>query len=729
MKNLYFLLLLGITSFAQASTGDTTTIRVFDQFSMNRYGYFDSKVKLPDGAKKHQRIWLKYTLGCESNGQCEWDYTIKLHVRKRTGTLDSALKQAPYLKVNQQATDSVSYSEHPTWTTSFNTNTQQVDSTHTTPFAITLFGNEQQPLQQTDSFIGYPANFYNYVFNANGEKIDSVWIAATHSIKQKVTPYYDVFEKVIDFELGRFISPYAMSFPKTFKYDYVYDVTDYVSLFNQSDSTEFRIEYQGYSYGFTATWDMIYVEGQPAKEVIGIEPIYNGGFDYGQAISIEEKLRPTSFHVPAGTKSTKARIIITGHGMDNAENCAEFCAKRYYLKLNNTQVAEQLVWKDDCGSNAIAAQPGTWVYNRANWCPGEKVRNLDHWITPSSNTANTIDLDMEQYTANGHASYNISMVLIHYKDNSFKHDAGIEDIIAPSKNQWHSKVNPVCDNARIILKNWGSEKLTRAVIAFQISDGEVQRRYWAGSLDYEEQTEVSLPYLSWPTNVIQPIFKVWVEGVNGLASDENELNNVKHAEFDLPATLPRSFIVETRTNQVPDQNNYTITDMYGKVHYNKTFFEANTLHRDTIELGYGCYTFKFNDVGGNGIAWWAASNEGNGFVRIRQTPTTAIIKTFNADFGSFVQFSFRVQYPVGINNEANTFTNLSVYPNPANNKIFIDGLDAGQITIYDLSGKTLITTTYDKEGIDVSQLHTGLYLIGIKNMSESFFTQKFTILK
>jgi hypothetical protein len=47
---------------------------------MNRYGNFDQKVAMPSAQKTQQRAWLKYTLGCLSNGQCEWDYTNTLFV-------------------------------------------------------------------------------------------------------------------------------------------------------------------------------------------------------------------------------------------------------------------------------------------------------------------------------------------------------------------------------------------------------------------------------------------------------------------------------------------------------------------------------------------------------------------------------------------------------------------------------------------------------------------------
>jgi hypothetical protein len=528
--------------------------------------------------------------------------------------------------------------------------------------------------------------------------------------------------------MGRFISPYAKSFPKSFQYDYIYDVTEYAHLLK--DSAEFRIEYQGYSYGFTATWDMIFVEGIPARDVVKIENIYNGGFNYGQATSIESALTQKSFTVPIDAVATKARIIITGHGADNSEGCAEFCAKKMYLKHNGTQIAEQLVWKDDCGSNPIPAQPGTWVYNRSNWCPGEKVRNYDYMLNITPGSTHTIDLDMEQFTANGAASYNISLQLIHYKAENLENDAAVEDIIAPSKNYLYNRINPICDNAKFVLKNWGSKKLTSAEISYQIGNNEVQKLNWIGELPFEKETIVTIPYLQWPSNLIDRTFKVWVSKVNGLTTDDNMHNNVMHSKFDLPVTLPSRFVVQALTNNLPSQNSYTITDGYGNLVATKTYTAANTLHRDTINLGFGCYTFKFIDTEGNGLGWWAAQSEGTGSLRIQNVGSPIqIFRTFTTDFGSFQQLNFRVLHAVGIDEELLNSDAVKLYPNPANNLVTIEGMDVMRAEITDASGKLICTYNKPVSDIDVSNIPNGIYFIKLTNRGSQSVIKKLSIIK
>lgn len=730
MKKIFtlFLIVLGLHYLAEAANGDTTTIRVFNNYHMDRYGNHDVKVKLAGKDKKYQRIWLKYTLGCQSNGQCEWDYTLKLFTRQYTGKFDSTSKQAPYLKVNGSAKDSISYQSDTTWINTFNATTKKTDSTVAAILKITLFGDSLKPLLLTDSITGFTANYWRYWFDSTGKKTDSTWIAANRLIKQKNTSYYEVFQVVNNIELGRFISPYAKSFPKTFKYDYVYDVTDYVKYI--TDSTELRIEYQGYSYGFTATWDMIYIEGTPAKEVVDVVNIYNGGFNYGQAVSIEQALSAKSFTVPAGTASTKARIIITGHGGESNQNCAEFCAKTMYLKLNNSQIAEQLVWKDDCGSNAIMAQPGTWVYDRANWCPGEKIRNYDYNLNVTAGSTNTIDLDMEAFTANGGASYNLALQLIYYKENNYVTDAAIEDIIAPTNAFWHNRSNPICDNGKILVKNWGAQPITSLEVTYQMGSAAPVIWGWNGSLAYEQETEVTLPFLLWPTDLSNKTFQVWLSKINGVATDENTLNNKKVSTFDLPVTLPNKFIIECRTNAVPAQNNYTITNAAGQVVFSKNYSVASTMHRDTFDLGWGCYTFKFNDEAGNGLGWWATPGEGNGLLRMVEIGSPLkIIRTFSLDFGNFTHLNFRVQHPVGIDKQhLIDASSIKVYPNPAQDVVYIEGIEVTSATIFDLTGK-LIKDGLRGNNIDVHDLNTGFYLIQLTHQNGQQFTQKITINK
>ena len=57
--------------------------------------------------------------------------------------------------------------------------------------------------------------------------------------------------------------------------------------------------------------------------------------------------------------------------------------------------------------------------------------------------------------------------------------------------------------------------------------------------------------------------------------------------------------------------------------------------------------------------------------------------------------------------------NISIYPNPVNDKLFIQGLfDVSKVTIYDVLGKLVLSKTNTSE-IDVTNLKKGIYTIKI----------------
>lgn len=67
--------------------------------------------------------------------------------------------------------------------------------------------------------------------------------------------------------------------------------------------------------------------------------------------------------------------------------------------------------------------------------------------------------------------------------------------------------------------------------------------------------------------------------------------------------------------------------------------------------------------------------------------------------------------PTGISNIVEKASNVSLYPNPANNTITVAGTEVQQLIISDLSGKVLITA--NTESVNVSNLAPGMYIAEI----------------
>ena len=66
---------------------------------------------------------------------------------------------------------------------------------------------------------------------------------------------------------------------------------------------------------------------------------------------------------------------------------------------------------------------------------------------------------------------------------------------------------------------------------------------------------------------------------------------------------------------------------------------------------------------------------------------------------------------LGINDQ--NLTNVSIYPNPVIDKLFIQGLSSlSKVSIYNVLGKLVLSQTISKE-IDVKQLSKGIYILKI----------------
>ncbi|MFI5221658.1 MAG: peptide-N-glycosidase F-related protein [Bacteroidia bacterium] len=739
----YFLsitLLFLIAQNLDAANGDTTHVMVFNTVSWNHYGNFDQWGVFPPATKKFQRILMKYTVGCESGGQCEWDYTNTIYVRQNTHIKDSTLKKATTFTVNGSVKDSFSYSTDTTWSTSYNSTTKKTDSVPSTRLTIIrfLFVSQQQPQVVIDTIKVFPVQYYKYYYDTTGKKIDSIFVAVKQTIYAVYTNYYSVFDKIIDYEMGRMITPYAKSgtLPRPFNYQYWYDVTDYASMLY--DSAQIRFNYSGYSWGFTGTIEFFMIEGTPAREAYKVENTWNGYFAYGNKNdSIEHHLTPYNFIKDATTSSVKLRMTITGHGSDTF-GCCEFYPSQYYVKLNGNQIAQNYVWKDDCGSNPIINQGGTWIYNRANWCPGMIVNPYQYNLSSVNSGSNTIAVNMDPYSnfGKGSGGYAFGTQLIYYKNNSYNVDGGIETILAPTKDFIYNRTNPICDNAKIIIRNFGIQNITSAIIKYQVGNGTVQTFNWAGNLKFDEKDTFTLPNMIWSNPSGALTFTVWLDKVNNQA-DENPFNNSLTSSIDMPMTLPMLFVIESRTNNYPGDNSYIISNSSGQILFYKTYPAANTLYRDTFQLGFGNYSFNFIDSSGDGLSFWNNPAQGSGSVRFLKAPLTLpqpILKSFNPDFGNFLNFNFSVGAQVAVEEKENISSLITLYPQPASDKIFFRSekiyLTNGKL--FSLEGK--IIKTFSAEEISSGELNTsgisnGIYFLQLNGTVGEQVVKKVVVVK
>ncbi|NNC95841.1 MAG: T9SS type A sorting domain-containing protein [Chitinophagales bacterium] len=578
-----------------------------------------------------------------------------------------------------------------------------------------------------------------------------------------VDTMWNVFEVKEEMEMGRAITPYGTymadgsnGFNNSWERVFYYDITDFTTLLK--DSIVVRAHYSGWSSGFSATLDFLFIEGTPSRPVLDITNIYSGSWSYQNQTNFESTALPEkNVSLQAGNQY-KLRVTPSGHGFDNNTGCAEFCERFYSIKLNGTTAFQQNMWRDDCGLNAVYPQGGTWVYNRANWCPGDYVWTFEHELTNYVSALPSVSIDMDiqpiVWSGNQAPSYIIDALLVEYGGFNYQNDLGLEQIMAPNNKYEYNRNNPICGNPIVKVKNYGELTVTQFDIEYWVEGGQKCWMQWTGSLASGESEIVELPAFDW-SGFTEQKFYARVEWPNDV-EDELSINDQMTTHFDIPERLDSIFVVRFWANNFPGENSYVIKNDQGVVVHTNSTFSANTLHWDTISLPDGCYYIEFRDFdqqlgGGDGLTWWA-NNDGSGSFQLRRlknsTQNSSIIQTFNPDFGNNIFKAFTVGYtlgngpakqpcvepdhtPTGIKDLEEGFNPIKVYPNPATDEIYVDWMleEESEVSLWDLSGRKLQSEHVRGATTLKFQLHKypqQVYIVKTTN-GNKVFTQRFVL--
>ncbi len=575
---------------------------------------------------------------------------------------------------------------------------------NTTDGTIVLEGSPNHPTEATNEFLVWLADAYTYIYDIEGNILDSIYVEAENTL---IKDYHEYYSNVSVFEIGRFITPYGINLslgPNGFRW--VYDVTDYAPIlkgekFIRSGNAQELLDLQ-----------FVFIEGTPAREVKGIKNLWSGSFSY-QSINNDVNGEPITVTLPEDASSFKVKTRTTGHGFGNGpNNCAEFCRKDHLLFLDGEEIARWDLW-NECSSNPVYPQGGTWVYDRAGWCPGDIVPDFDHEITQYVTPGQEVTID---YGIEDDPYYNGNWVLrgqlFTYGDIAHTNDVAITDIIKPTNADIHSRKNPICGRPQIQIKNRGSEPIENITLTYGIKNGDgspcehtLRKKFWEGSLAFDQSAEVYLERFNWyGLNANDPRFFVEITEVNGI-EDDYPTNNYMESQFTLPPQYPDEFTLQFNTNNAAYENAFTLRNDRGHVFYATKSAEADgsldnneTYEVDFEDLEPGCYTFHFEDTGEDGVSWWA-NNDGNGYVRFRDEG--GILITFEPDFGMDIVHHFTIGHELGevdadfdcggpgvlghadnelrpddgdrsTDNDSPKGQMISVYPNPTQGQAFVN---------------------------------------------------------
>jgi hypothetical protein len=538
--------------------------------------------------------------------------------------------------------------------------------------------------------------------------------------------------------------------------DYVFDVTDMAPLLRDSVTVNSSLGVG--SPGFGIYTKLIFIEGTPDRNAIAVKRIYAHGGAYGNASNpIDNNFPVVNQTAPVGTVSTAFRFIVTGHGND-ANGCCEFADHYYDLFLNSSAITRRHIWRNDCGVNETYPQGGTWVFERANWCPGASVKpyyDVLPAITAGSNY--NVNLSFEPYTvASVSGNYFATASVVYYGGINKTLDASIDDIISPSSHPDHFRENPSSSKPTIRLHNSGSTPIDSVAFLYGVDDTAMEPYVWAGTLAPLADTVITLPpsaaltYLSASSQSGSFPFKVLVTAVNGTA-DADQTNDTMRSRFVIAPNWPDTIMIKMLTSNLatdgmnlnanPSDASWYVTNINGDTISSRTNTNYSTLYMDTLILpGNGFYKFTISSPGYcGGLHWWlfdqALTGYVPGYLQIKRMtganlPMHGYTYATNTSPGGLKNFgehddygcSYSQYFYVGTADELGVRNisiapTVAVYPNPADGEINVefDNIDVANssVSVVNILGQKVYSgkVTTGKMTINSSAFAPGLYTI------------------
>ena len=560
-----------------------------------------------------------------------------------------------------------------------------------------------------------------YVLNEEGEIVATLpYEGETQEITNTVLEYYGAPFEVIDrYEIGRFITPYGIGLDLDEDgWTWVFDVTDYEPLLHG------EVELEAGNWQELLDMKFLFIEGTPTREVKRVEAFWKGTYNLN---NFDALVTDHTIVKEDGEEGYRLKTRASGHGFGQGNNCGEFCYNTHKVKVNGET---QWTWEimQECADNPLFPQGGTWIYDRAGWCPGDKVKTQNFELTDlvSGGDEFTVDYDID-YDPDG--NYRFEGQVIAYGAPNFATDVELVEILAPSKWKIRSRMNPICDDPIIRIRNNGTETLTSVNISYGV--GGVMNSYtWTGELGFLETADVQLSYDNpglWQGDEEEEMtFEVELTGANG-SVDENAFNNYGTSQFIRPPLYTygedddNRIIVWTKTNNAPWETTVSIETMNGTpVYYRDDFNEANENYRDTIALNAGCYKYIISDSGEDGLSFFA-NNDGNGTARLKKVAGSTFVN-FEPDFGKEIVHYFRFETDLVTVEEETKVPTFDVYPNPGGEYFFIslkDQVESVNWYLYDMNGRVVEAEENDipmndRIMVNTAQLPAGMYSVVVE---------------
>jgi hypothetical protein len=553
-----------------------------------------------------------------------------------------------------------------------------LDSTEAGMVSVLEYADSTHPNIATDTLHAW-LPYQIQVFDSTGTMVWSMMSPHDTILTNSKMYYYDPpFEIVNRYELGRFITPYGINLDLGDGWTWVYDVSDFRPLLHDS------VKLSAGNWQELLDLKFIMIEGTPPRDVLEIKNVWTGNFNLS---SFNQSLVPKTIGLNPSASMWRLRSCVSGHQFDNATNCAEFCPKIHSVWVNDTM---RYSWQilQECADNPLYPQGGTWIYDRAGWCPGMEGAVYFSELSPFIHS-DSVKLDYES-ESDPFGNYVTEIQLVSYSEPNHPLDAAVTGIIAPSNWELRSRRNPICSRPEIEISNLGSQMLQSATIQYRFAGDTFYHYQWTGSLPFLGKERVILPGMDFSSSyAASGLFEVTISQPNA-GIDLYPHNNSMKSEFNLASVYNKPVIIWFKSNYYASENHYEVFDAFGNLVFSKGAFSNNTLYKDTLLLPPGCYELVMHDSDDDGISFWA-NNDGAGYLRFYAVGG-GLVKNFQPDFGKEIRFQFSYADGVGIHEPTSTHE-LLVGPNPGQGKLQVVIPDSEpsqcRMDLYDMQGRLL----------------------------------------
>jgi Outer membrane protein Omp28/Secretion system C-terminal sorting domain len=341
------------------------------------------------------------------------------------------------------------------------------------------------------------------------------------------------------------------------------------------------------------------------------------------------------------------------------------------------------------------------------------------------NVYNVNELAVIAFVQNGDTKEIMQAALSDKKPAYFEYDKDISVLSAsnlpPSVCGDEGTLAPI-----ISFKNYGAVSSTSIDFKYKINNGPESTYTWTGGIRHTETRIAELDEISF-TPAESNFLYIYATSINGV-EDENHANDTLVVEIPNSIVVNKMVTLELQTDDSPHQifwKFYHYDDLTTPIARNNPYSgsDVNTLITETFEMTQdGCYQFVIQDL--NGL------DEG-AYYKLYDSNGQQIFEGGDFVGKEIIPFKVSLDLSSELINAQNE--NITLYPNPANNTLFINTnmeFEISNISVYNTIGQEVLVSeknNLNKVSLDVSSLNKGIYIIQFTTSNLRQFTKKFVI--